>query len=80
MKEISVLGIDLAKDVFQLHGVDKAGKAVLKKKLRRSELKEFIVNLKQCIIGMEACGGSHYWARPSFAITSCFCSSQSADF
>lgn len=63
MRDISVLGIDLAKDVFQLHGIDMTGKAVLKKKLSRSQLKEFVVNLKPCTIAIEACGGSHYWAR-----------------
>lgn len=61
--DITVLGIDLAKDVFQLHGTDKNGKTVLKKRLTRSKLIEFVSNLKPCLIGMEACGGSHYWAR-----------------
>ena len=61
--EITVLAIDLAKEVFQLHGTDAQGRAVLKKRLRRSELRVFVANLKPCIIGLEACGGSHYWAR-----------------
>lgn len=61
--EISVLGIDLAKSVFQLHGVNRAGKAVLRKKLSRSQLTAFIANLPPCLIGMEACGGSNHWAR-----------------
>lgn len=61
--EISVLGIDLAKKVFQLHGVDGAGKQVLRKKLSRGELLRFIVNLKPCLVAMEACGSSHYWGR-----------------
>lgn len=63
MKKISTLGIDLAKSVFQLHGNDHHGKVVLTKKLSRSLLKNFIVKLKPCLIGMEACSGSHYWAR-----------------
>jgi len=63
MKNISILGIDLAKHVFQLHGVNKSGKAVLKKRLSRSELKEFVANLPTCLIAMEACSGSHAWAR-----------------
>lgn len=63
MKEISVLGIDLAKNIFQLHGVNQNGKAVLKKKLNRQQLVLFIANLPKCIIAMEACGGSHYWGR-----------------
>lgn len=60
---ISVLAIDLAKDVFQLHGNNEAGKCVLKRRLRRSELLKFIVNLPKCKIVMEACSGSNYWAR-----------------
>jgi len=51
MSKISVIGLDLAKNVFQLHGVDEAGLPVIRKKLRR------------CLVGMEACGGTHYWAR-----------------
>ena len=60
---IKVLGIDIAKNVFELHGVDEKGKTVLKKRLTRDQLSEFIANLPICLIGMEACGGSHYWAR-----------------
>lgn len=63
METISLLGIDLAKSVFQLHGVDSSGKAVLKRKMRRKEMLEFVVNLKPCIIAMEACGGSSFFAR-----------------
>lgn len=61
--KITVLGIDLAKNCFQLHGIDEAGKAVLRKKLNRAELPVFTAQLIPCIIAMEACGGSHYWAR-----------------
>lgn len=60
---ISVLGIDLAKTVFQLHGVDSVGKVVLTKRLTREKLLGFVANLPKCLIGMEACGGSNYWAR-----------------
>lgn len=63
MKVISLLGIDLAKDVFQLHGVDSLGKAVLKKRLGRAELLPFLAKLSPCLIGVEVCGGSNYWAR-----------------
>lgn len=63
MKDIKVLGIDLAKDVFQLHGTDATGKRVLKKRLSREKLIEFVANLKPCLIGFEACLGAHYWAR-----------------
>lgn len=61
--KITVLGIDLAKSVFQLHGVNQGGKAVLRKKLLRSQLIPFFANLPPCLIGMEACGGSNHWAR-----------------
>lgn len=63
MKEISVLGIDLAKNIFQLHGADQSGAAVLKKKLNRSQLTLFMANLPQCKVAMEACGGAHFWGR-----------------
>ena len=63
MKEVSVLGIDLAKSVFQLHGSDLNGKTVLKRKLNRQQLIVFLANLPKCIVAMEACGGSHFWAR-----------------
>ena len=60
---VTVLGIDLAKRVFQLHGINCEGKPVLKKRLSRSGLVEFIAKLPPCLIGMEACGTAHYWGR-----------------
>lgn len=63
MKNIKVLGIDLAKNVFQLHGTDEKGKRVLSKRLSRAKLPEFLANLPPCLIGIEACGSAHYWAR-----------------
>ena len=60
---IDLLGIDIAKSVFQLHGVDCNGKAVLKKRLSRGKLAEYIANLPPCTIVMESCGGANYWAR-----------------
>lgn len=60
---ITTLGIDLAKNIFQLHGADSRGKAVLKKTLTRNKLPEFIANLPRCRIVMEACSGANYWAR-----------------
>jgi len=59
--KITTIGIDLAKEVFQIHGVDMHGKAVLRKRLRRSEMVRFFVNLEPCLIGMEACGSSSHW-------------------
>ncbi len=61
--EIRALGIDLAKSVFQLHGVDAAGSVVLRKKLRRAAVLDFLRTLSPCLIGMEACASSHHWAR-----------------
>jgi transposase len=61
--KITTIGVDLAKEVFQIHGVDAHGKAVLRKQLRRSEMAKFFANLEPCLIGMEACGSAHYWAR-----------------
>ena len=61
--EISTIGIDLAKESFQIHAVDERGKAILKKKLKRKEMMQFFANLKPCLIGMEACSSSHFWAR-----------------
>lgn len=63
MKNIKVLGIDLAKNVFQLHGTDVKGKCVLRKRLSRAKLAEFVAQLPSCTIGIEACTGAHYWAR-----------------
>lgn len=61
--KITMIGIDLAKEIFQIHGVDAHGKAVLRKQLRRSKMAKFFANLEPCLIGMEACGSSHHWAR-----------------
>jgi len=61
--EINTIGIDIAKRIFQLHGVDKNGKVALKKKLIRDQVLPFMANLPKCLIGMEACGGANYWAR-----------------
>jgi transposase len=63
MKDISVLGIDLAKAVFQLHGNDEKGKCILRKKLRRNQLLHSIEAMNKCVIAMEACSSAHYWGR-----------------
>jgi transposase len=57
------IGIDLAKTVFQVHGVDAKGKVVLKKAIKRAQMAAFFANTPPCLIGMEACGSAHYWAR-----------------
>ncbi len=63
MKEISTIGLDLAKTVFHVHGVDRAGVVVVSKRLRRSQVIPFFQKLKPCLVGMEACATSHHWAR-----------------
>ncbi len=63
MKEITTIGVDLAKSVFTVHGVDRTGRTVLRKTVRRERLMELIAGLPPCLIGMEACGGAHQWAR-----------------
>ena len=60
---VTTIGIDLAKSVFQVHGVDKDGKTVIQKRMRRSKVLEFFIQLAPCLIGMEACSSAHYWAR-----------------
>lgn len=61
--EISTIGLDLAKSVFQVHGIDAAGRVVVRKALRRSQVLPFFTKLPPCLVGLEACGTSHYWAR-----------------
>ena len=61
--KITTTGIDLAKTVFQVHGVDERGKAGLRRQLKRKDVVSFFANLEPCLIGMEACGSAHYWAR-----------------
>ena len=61
--KITTVGIDLAKNVFQVHAVDERGKAVLRKQLRRDQVSAFFVNLPPCLIGMEACASAHHWGR-----------------
>ena len=60
---ITTVGIDLAENVFQVHGVDERGQVLLRKAVKRSELAQMFANLPSCLIGMEACGSAHYWAR-----------------
>ena len=60
--QISTIGVDLAKNVFQIHGVDKDGKVVISRQLRRKQVIEFFSKIPPCLVGMEACGTAHYWA------------------
>ena len=61
--KLTTIGIDLAKNVFQVHGVDERGKAVLRKQLRRKDVVMFFARLEPCLVGMEACTSAHHWAR-----------------
>jgi len=61
--KITTIGIDLAKSVFAVHGVNEHGREVLKKVLKRDQVAKFFANLQPCLIGMEACGSAHHWAR-----------------
>jgi transposase len=57
------IGLDIAKSSFQVHGVDAHGKVVLRKQLSRSKMLVYFAQLPPCLVGLEACGGAHYWAR-----------------
>jgi transposase len=61
--KISVIGIDLGKQTFHVYGVGEQGQPVVKKKLTRNKLQELMLRLEPCLVGMEACGGAHHWAR-----------------
>ena len=61
--QITTVGLDLAKRIFQLHAVDASGDVVVRKALRRTQVLPFFTKLPPCLIGMEACGTSHHWAR-----------------
>ncbi len=61
--KVSTVGVDLAKNVFQVHAIDEAGEVIVRKTLRRRRMMPFFGKLEPCLVGMEACGTSHYWAR-----------------
>lgn len=65
---IATIGVDLAKTVFQVYGVDPRGKAILRKTLKRADVASFFVKLLPCLIGMEACASAHFWARELTAL------------
>ena len=68
MEQTTTIGLDLAKHVFQVHGVDAAGKVTLRRQLRRSELLAFFGEAPACLVGLEACGSAHHWARQIAAL------------
>jgi len=61
--EITTIGLDLAKNVFQVHAINGAGEVVVRKTMRRAQVLRFFERLDRCLVGIEACGTSHYWAR-----------------
>ena len=63
MGEVSTIGVDIAKSVFQIHGVDADGVVVIRRRLGRAKVLEFFADLPRCLVGMEACATAHYWAR-----------------
>ena len=68
MTQLTRMGIDVAKHVFQLHGVDERGHTVLRRRISRAQLRPFVAQLRPCLIGVEACGSAHYWARELTAL------------
>ncbi|MCZ4260617.1 IS110 family transposase [Limimaricola sp. G21655-S1] len=63
MSDVTTIGLDLAKNVFQVHGADSSGRAVIRKKLRRDQVLFFFSQVPPCVVAMEACGGAHFWGR-----------------
>src|SRR5690242_14001068 len=63
MGEVSTIGLDIAKSVFQLHGVDSAGAVMMRKRIGRAKVLEFFGGLAPCLVGLEACPSAHYWSR-----------------
>src|SRR5918997_3942746 len=61
--QVTTIGLDIAKNLFQVHGVDAQGRPVLKRRLARAKVLEFFANLPPCLVGLEACGAAHHWAR-----------------
>jgi len=68
MKTVTLIGLDIAKSVFQVHGIDAAGKAVIRKQLKRARVIPFFMKLPPCLVGIEACASSHHWARELTAL------------
>ena len=63
MQAVTTIGLDIAKSVFQVHGVDAEGNVVVRRKVKRRYIVAFFQKLPQCLVGIEACSSSHHWAR-----------------
>jgi transposase len=68
MSKITTIGLDLAKNVFQVHGIDETDQMVVRKPLRRGQVLGFFARLSRCLIGMKACATAHHWARELMAL------------
>jgi len=68
MQTVTTIGLDIAKSVFQLHGVDAAGQLVIRRQLKRRYVLAFFQKLTPCLVGIEACGSSHHWSREFTAL------------
>lgn len=68
MSNVATIGLDIAKSVFQVHGVDAAGEIAVRRKLTRGRVLAFFKSLPRCLVGIEACSSSHYWARELIAL------------
>ena len=68
MDEITTVGLDLAKSVFQVHGINDEGKILVRKRLRRADVVPFFEQLPRCLVGLEACASAHHWARAIAAL------------
>ena len=63
MQAITTIGLDIAKSVFQVHGIDGEGKVIIRRQLKRRYVLTFFQKLPPCLVGIEACASSHYWSR-----------------
>ncbi len=63
MDKVSIIGLDIAKNVFRVHGVDDKGQVAVRRQLRRRQVLKFFAKLSSCMIGIEACATAHHWAR-----------------
>jgi len=63
LSSVTTVGLDLAKHVFQVHGIDASGRVIVARALRRKDVLAFFAQLPECLVGMEACGSAHHWAR-----------------
>ena len=67
MQTVTTIGLDIAKSVFQVHGVDAAGQVVIRQQLKRRQVLTFVERLPPCLVGIEACASSHHWSRQLLA-------------